>query len=262
MKSKLLVFVLLISSGLIAQKLPREILNGQLVAESMAVEDILITNKTANIATVSKKDGTFQIVVRVKDTLLFSGLNFPRQMLVLNEGDLKFNVLKIQIESQATNLEEVIINPNALSGNLSKDSENIKLAKVNPNLNKATAMATLYEGDVQTSPDNKVMPGYLDDTYMTDFVKIGSMLLRSFKRGEAEKNRNKDVTRFSVIMQNRFSNDFFRNNLKINDSEIAPFLTFCENDPKAQAYISGGNDFELISFLKQKKQEFLELEKE
>ena len=59
MKSKLLVLVVLISSGLMAQKLPREILNGQLVAESISVEDILITNKTSKQAVVSKKRERF-----------------------------------------------------------------------------------------------------------------------------------------------------------------------------------------------------------
>lgn len=103
-----------------AQKLPREILNGQLVAESISVDDILITNKTAKTATVSKKDGTFQISVHVKDTLVFTAFNIPRQLLIISEADLKFNVLQVQLESQVTNLEEVVINTNALSGNLKK----------------------------------------------------------------------------------------------------------------------------------------------
>ena len=259
MKTKLLFVLLLISSGLIAQKLPRELLNGQLIAESIAVEDVLITNKTAKTATVSKKDGTFQILVRVKDTLVFSGFNFPRQILILNEADLKFTVLKVKLESQATNLEEVIINPNALSGNLAKDNENIKLNSLKGNINNETAITKLYEDDVQSSPDNKLMPGYLDQKYMTDFAKIGRKLVRSFKRSEAQKNKNKDVSRFSVVVQNRFSDDFFRNTLKIDQQERAAFLNFCEKDPKAKAFIYTTNDFELIQFLEQKKLEFRDL---
>lgn len=262
MKTKLLFVLMLISSGLIAQKLPREILNGQLVAESISVEDILITNKTAKTASVSKKDGTFQILVRVKDTLVFSGFNIPRQILILNEADLKFTVLKVKLESQATNLEEVVINPNALSGNLAKDNENIKLNSLKGNINNETAITKLYEDDLQSSPDNKLMPGYLDQKYMMDFAKIGRKLVRSFKRSEAQKNKNKDVSRFSVVVQNRFSDDFFRNNLKIDQEERIAFLNFCEKDSKAKALIANANDFELIQFLEQKKQEFRDLKKE
>ncbi len=261
MKIKLLLFVLLLSSGLIAQKLPRETLNGQLISDSMPVDNVLITNKTANLASISKSDGTFQILVRVKDTLIFSGLNFSRQSLVLNEADLKFNLLKIEIETRVNPLDEVVINPNALSGNLFKDSDNIKISALKADINVSTAMATMYEGDSQSSPDNKLMPGYLDDTYMTDFVAIGKKLVRSFKRSEAEKNRNKDISRFSVLVQNRFSDDFFRNTMKMDKSETVTFLDFCEKDPKARELIESGKDFELIEFLMKKKVEFTELNK-
>jgi len=262
MKTKILLLLVLISSNLFAQKLPREILYGQLIADSIAVENVLITNKTTNLATVSKNDGTFQIAVRVKDTLVFSGLNLPSQNLILNDADLKLNVLKIKIEVRPNALEEVVINPNALSGNLDKDSKNIKVNRINPNIDNSAAVAQLYEGDSQTTPDNKLMPGYLDTRYMTDFVAIGKKIARVFKRSESQKQRNKDVSRFSVVVENRFSDDFFKNNLKINQDEITKFLNFCENDPKSKELITAGKDFELIEFLKLKKEEFSALKKE
>lgn len=262
MKNKLLILFVLITSSLLAQKLPREILNGQLVAESISVDDILITNKTAKTATVSKKDGSFQIAVHVKDTLVFSGFNIPRQLLIISESDLKFNVLQVQLESQATNLEEVIINPNALTGDLKKDNDNIKITRLNSGINTSMAVTRLYEDDLQSSPDNKLMPGYLDGTYMMDFAQIGKKIVRAFKRNEAQKNRNKDVSSFSVVVQSRFSNDFFRNNLKIEEAELQSFLNFCEKDSKAKEMISNANDFELIDYLNQKKVEFNALKKE
>jgi hypothetical protein len=262
MKSKLVLIIMCISSGLMAQKLPREILNGQLVAESISVDDILVTNKTANTAAVSNEDGTFQILARVKDTLVFSGFNFPRQVLILNDADLKFNVLKIKIEGQAANLEEVVINPNALSGNLKKDSENIKITRLTARVDNREAIDKLYIDDDKSSPDNKLMPGYLDDTYMVDFAKIGRKLVRSFRRSEAEKMSNRDVSRFSVVVQNRFSDDFFRNTLRVSQKELVPFLNFCESDPKAKDTITTENDFELIKFLEQKEEEYRALKKE
>lgn len=262
MKSKLVFIIMLITSNLLAQKLPRDILNGQLIAGSISVDDILITNKTGNTAAVSNEDGTFQIQARVKDTLIFSGFNFPRQILILNASDLRFKVLKIKIEGQAANLDEVVINPNALSGNLKKDSENIKITRLTASIDNLAAIDKLYVDDDKSAPDNKLMPGYLDDTYMVDFAKIGRKLVRSFKRTEADKIKNKDVSRFSVVVQNRFSDDFFRNTLKINQAEQVSFLNFCENDAQAKEMIANENDFELIKFLEQKKQEFRALKKE
>ena len=262
MKNKLLLLLLMISSGLLAQKLPREILYGQLVADTMMVDNVLITNKTTRLSAVSKKDGTFQINVRVKDTLIFSSLNFPPQSLVLNDADLKLKLLKIKIESRPNQLDEVVINPNALTGNLAKDNENINVTKINAQIDNSMAMATLYEDDSQTSPENKLMPGYLDTRYMMDFMAIGKKLFKALKKSDAEKLRNKDVTRFSVVVQNRFSDDFFRNNLKMNKVQTTAFLDFCEKDAKASKLLENGNDFELIDFLVQKKQEFMQIKKE
>lgn len=262
MKNKLLFFLLFMTSGLIAQKIPREILQAQLVTDSMAVDDILITNKTAKLTVVSRKDGSFQILARVKDTLVFSSLNFPPQSLVLNEADLKLNILKIKIESRPNQLDEVIINPNALTGNLNKDQENIKITQIDLKLNNLSEIATLYEDDLQSSPENKLMPGYLDTRYMTDFVAIGKKIVNSFKRSEAQKNRNKDISRFSVVVQSRFSDDFFRNNFKMDKSQSQAFLNFCEGDPKSKELLSNGNDFEIIEFLKLKKEEFMKFKKQ
>ena len=262
MKTKLLFFLFLITSSLIAQKLPREVLYGQLIADSTGVDNVLVTNKTAKLAVYSRNDGTFQIHVRVKDTLVFSSLNFPPQSLILNEADLKLNVLKIKIESRPNQLDEVVINPNALSGNLKKDNENIKITQLKPEIDNLLAIAILYEDDEQSSPENKLMPGYLDSQYMMDFQAIGVKLIRSLKNSEAKRTKNKDISSFSVIVQNRFSDEFFRNNFKMDKKQTEAFLIFCESDHQAKALTANGNDFELIEFLMLKKQEYKKFKKE
>ena len=262
MKTKLLFILFLITSVLTAQKLPREILYSQLVADSMSVDNVLITNKTAKLAVYSRSDGTFQIHVRAKDTLVFSSLNFPAQSLILNEADLKLKVLKIRIESRPNQLDEVVINPNALSGNLEKDNENIKVTQLKPKIDNLLAIATLYEDDEQSSPENKLMPGYVDNQYMMDFQAIGVKLVRYLAINKAPNTNNKDISSFSVIVQNRFSPEFFRNNFKMDKKQTEAFLIFCESDPQKKELIANGNDFKLIDFLMLKKQEYAKFKKE
>lgn len=262
MKKTLLFILFLIVTNGIAQKLPRENINGQLVSEAVSLDGILITNQTAKLSTVSQNDGSFQILVRVKDSLVFSGINIPHQILVIKESDLKFTIFRIQLESQATNLDEVIIKRNSLSGNLKQDSENIILTQVKIKIDNLAVMDQLFEDDLKSAPDNKLMPGYIDNTYMMDFAKIGSKLARVFAKKKPQKNGNKELNQFSLLAQNRFSKTFFRNNLKIAEGHIASFLNFCENDPQAQELIAKADDFELIQFLEQKRLEFFGLKKE
>ena len=259
MKNKLLFVLLLFTSVLMAQKLPREILYGQLVADSTGVENVLVTNKTAKLAVYSRRDGTFQIHVREKDTLMFSNLNFPVQSLVLNEADLKLKVLKIKIESRPNQLDEVIINPNALSGNLEKDNENIKVTQLKPKIDNLLAVAVLYEDDEQSSPENKLMPGYVDNQYMMDFQAIGVKLVRYLALNKTSNSNNKDISSFPVIVQNRFSPEFFRNNFKMDKKQTEAFLIFCEGDPQAKKLTANGNDFELIEFLMLKNKDYLKI---
>ncbi len=148
MKNSTLTLVLLfITQIFFAQQLPREVLNGQIIADSISVEGITITNKTINRYVVSDKEGAFSLHAREKDTLVFSSMNYTSKMIVLNASDFKMKVLRIKLESHITELEEVIINPNSLTGDLAKDSKNIKVTQINPNINMKDALATQYEAD-------------------------------------------------------------------------------------------------------------------
>lgn len=261
MKTSLSFIMLLITCNLFAQKLPREILFGKIVADSTSVENILITNKTANLNVVSGKDGNFQILVRVKDTLVFSGMNVPSQKLILNEADLKLNLLTVKIEMRANVLDEVVINPNALTGNLKEDSDNIKITQINPKIDNAKEISKLYMGDEKTSPENKLMPGYLDGTYMMDFKALGGKFINLI-RNKDRFNSKKENKKFATVVKNRFSEDFFKNNFKLDKAQTTAFLAYCEKDSRSLSYTEAGKDFELIDFLYQKNEEFKMLKKE
>ena len=94
----------------------------------------------------------------------------------------ELNGLTVKIEVRANVLDEVIINPNALTGNLNHDSNNIKITQINPQIDNNKEIAKLYLGDEKTSPENKLMPGYLDTTYMMDFKALGGKLIHLLKK--------------------------------------------------------------------------------
>lgn len=261
MKTNFLFLMLLTVCNLFAQKFPRETLFGKVVTDSSSVENILITNKTANLSAVSRKDGSFEILVRVKDTLVFSGMNVPSQKLILNDADLKFNLLTVKIEVRANVLDEVIINPNALTGNLNQDSNNIKITQINPKIDNNKEISKLYLGDEKTSPENKLMPGYLETTYMMDFKALGGKLIHLLKKKDRF-NSEKENKKFATVVKNRFSEDFFKNNFKLDKTQTTDFLNYCQNDPRALSFIDAGKDFELIEFLYQKREAYKMLKKE
>ena len=260
MKNSILTIVLLfISQVFFAQQLPREILHGQIIADSLSVEGITITNKTTNRYSVSDNEGNFSLYAREKDTLVFSSMNYSSKSVVLNSSDFKMKVLRIKLESHITELDEVVIDPNSLTGDLDKDSKNIKVTQINPNINKKDALATQYEADGVTAVYNKAMegPGAIAPLYQPDLIKIVKMFGLFKGKKEDKKVVFTSSKIFPEAVQEKLPESFFLDTLKLKKDQIGLFLAYCENDPRAQGLLYANKEFDLVDFLISKKPEYL-----
>lgn len=260
MKNSILAIAFLFISQLFfAQQLPREILYGQIISDSITVEGITITNKTTNRYSVSDVEGNFSLHAREKDTLVFTSMNYSSRMVVLNSSDFKMKVLRIKLESHIMELDEVIIDPNSLTGDLEKDSKNIKVAQINADINKKNALAAQYEADGITSVYNKALegPGTINTLYQPDLVKIVKMFgLFKGKKGD-KKVAFTSSKIFPEAVQEKLSESFFLDTLKLKKDQIGLFLAYCENDPRAQGLLYANKEFELVDFLISKKPEYI-----
>ncbi|MDR6966454.1 hypothetical protein J2X31_000447 [Flavobacterium arsenatis] len=260
MKNSTLTIVLLFISQLFfAQQLPREILHGQIIADSISVEGITITNKTTNRYSVSDNEGNFSLYAREKDTLVFSSMNYSSKSVVLNSSDLKMKVLKIKLESHITELDEVVIDPNSLTGDLDKDSKNIKVTQIDPKINMKDALATQYEADGITAVYNKAMegPGAIAPLFQPDLIKIVKMFGLFKDKKEDKKIAYTSTKIFPEAVQEKLPESFFLDTLKLKKDQIGLFLAYCENDSRAQGLLYANKEFELVDFLISKKPEYI-----
>lgn len=253
MKTKLLFLLLFLAQFGFSQQNPREILNGQIVTDSISPDNVRIVNRTNNTFAISDALGMFHIYAREKDTLVFSSQSLDSKILVLTEVDFKVKLFRVKLDVFVNALDEVVISPYALTGDLEKDQENIKIAGT-PKIDVGTALNTLYEDDEQSSPDNKLMPGYLDTRYMVDFIKIGKMLFKRKKEHKPIEFTSNKI--FAEAVQQNLPDSFFRDTLKLDKNEVGLFLSYCENDPKARPLLNPKRKFELIDFLISKNKEY------
>jgi len=262
MKRNSLLLLLLFSMPIIySQQLPRQMVKGVVVNEAKGIENVKITNLTIKKYTVSDKNGEFYVEAREKDTLLFSLLGFKAKKYVIPLH--KFNQLQIEFDPEINNLEEVIITPHTLTGNLEKDYKNIKtttmttgdLTKLGP---------SMYAYDDKSSPANTLMPGYYDPRYMMDLMAVGGKIIRLFKKPNPKTKAplftSKEI--FPVAIRQRIPNSFFSKTLQLKDEEIGLFLSYCEKDPKAVSLLEVKNEFDLIDFLVSKNKEYQKSKKE
>lgn len=97
-------------------------LTGKIEASS-DVNGIHIINKSANRFTVSDDKGEFIIPAKLNDTLLFSGIQYEVEEVVIDQIILQTKKLYVNLKDNINQLDEVIVGK-ILTGNLLSDIEN------------------------------------------------------------------------------------------------------------------------------------------
>lgn len=246
-----------------AQLIPREILRGQIISDSSVVERVTVFNKSSNKGAVSDDFGYFTMYARPSDTLVFSSVVFKPVLLVLNDLDFKVNVMKIKLDVFVNELDEVIVTPNSLSGDLVKDNRNLKVTVIDSKTgSNQKIIDTKYYGDSQSTVKNTAMPSDGSIENGMDFIRIGKDVLKLFGKKEGTKEQNYVSDKiFQEVVQEKFTYYFFTETLGLKHEEIGLFLGYCENDPKVKSLLAPDKEIELIDFLIFKSDEYKKLPK-
>ena len=114
----LLFFILVITQIGFSQGIERKVLRGKIVADSLEVENLTVYNITSNVGAITDVDGKFSINARATDTLFIQGLSYDSKRYVLTDKDFWLPVLEIKLHVKITELNEIIITPYTLTGDL------------------------------------------------------------------------------------------------------------------------------------------------
>ena len=264
-KNKLLLFLFVITAQIsFAQLGSREIIKGQIISEATAIDNVTVFNVSSNKGAVTDKLGFFTMYARPSDTLVFSSVIFKSKKLVLNENDFKVIVLKIKLEEFINELDEVIVTPSTLSGDLEKDAKNIKVTDKQSAFNGKEIADMQMEKDFQSTQFNTAMPSDLSIPYGMDFVKIGKMVGKLFGK---EKSKEKPVVftsdkNFQAAVKDKFTYHFFTETLELKHDEIGLFLNYCDADPNVRKLLATNKEIDLIDFLISKSKEYKNLPKD
>lgn len=257
MRIKLPLLILFFPTLLFSQFVPREILRGQLIADSIAVEKVTINNRSSNIYSISDDFGRFTIYAKPKDTITFSSIVFDSKSIVIEENDFAFETLKIKLEININTLDEVIISPIKLTGNLETDSKKIKtktyIEKPDVDLKNTKITGVKTTENSAMNNVNKSLDGI-------DFISIGKNLYKAiFNPNKNPKKiaENRDFITFSEKIKTKFTYHFLTQTLKIKNDEIGLFLAFADTDEvQTKQLLRPENEIDLIEYLINKSEEF------
>ncbi|RZK12009.1 MAG: hypothetical protein EOO46_04710 [Flavobacterium sp.] len=204
-----LIFVLLVSQNLWSQETIRKNLNGKVLAELYNLEDIDVINIQTEKFKKTQTGGYFSIDAREGDTLMFSGINIKGFKVLVCEEDLQKDLLFVQLETVATQLNEVTVinysHINAVSlGIVPSDQKKYSPAErklrgaskgfltVDPLLNMFSGRTAELKRNVETEKKEswlKKIEALFEDVVLIEKLKIPSEYLKGFQYFLVENKR-------------------------------------------------------------------------
>lgn len=243
MKNKITILVLcLFCQFCLSQVLTRKTLHGQIVNDSIKLENVIVFNVNSKTGMLVGSKGVFNILAKVNDTLIFSSLAFKSRKIILTEKQISAPILRVTLEAYTNQLAEVIVPVKK---------------KIKPiNGNTQAIVDKQYFDDEKSSPKNRTMPSDGTIENGMNFVRIYKDVLKTLRKNNPEIIDYTQNKSFTEVALKKVGYDFFANTLQLNDDEIRLFLIFCENDPKSKTLIKSENEFQLIDFLVTKNKKY------
>ncbi len=225
MREFLLILFYLFSQIAIGQNGSEKLIHGKIIAESGNVEGVTVINLVNEKSTASDSNGDFYILAKADDLLVFSSVNLEYFRRIIEENDLKSEVLIIKMISKTTELKEVIINKhpeiNAVSLGISpkgvKHYTPVERKLYTANSTPVDALLNLMSGrtamlknelEVEKKEYLLMKIGTLfDDDYYIKTLKIPANYIKGFQYYCIEntnfvmalKSKNKTMTKFLIV---------------------------------------------------------------
>ena len=220
-----MLFLLLLCQITLAQTAGEKILHGKIIVESGNPVGVTIINLVNEKSTVSDNDGNFYISAKADDLLVFSSINLEYHRRIIEEDDLKNDVIIIKMIAKVTELEEVIVNKypqtNAVSMGISAKGikkytpaeRRLHTALSTPGdalLNLMSGRTAMLKKEIEVEKKERLLmlfSSLFEDTFFTQTLKIPADYVKGFQYycvedgriSEVLKSKNKTKIEFFII---------------------------------------------------------------
>lgn len=247
-KNKLLFLIcILITASLGAQTLFSKKVEGRVFSNSGDVAATTVQNISNNRATITDIDGFFQITGNLNDTLVFSAVQFKRKELILTRSVLEQRLISVELEDALNELDEVVVTPYSLTGNITKDIETLKTEQV-------VTASTLGLPNAYVVPITKSERELYEATTGGGLIPVNAIINGISGRTKMLKERiarNKLYSRTERVKA-FYVDSLFRTDLKIPEDSIDDLLYFCEIDAVFQTVVDTHDRIKIWEFIRRK----------
>lgn len=215
----------------------REFLKGKITNDSLLTQ-VHIVNMTSEKGTLSEASGVFAIEVTPGDSILFSSVQYKNITIAIRPEMLE-KIFEIELEEEINELDEVQLHE--LSGNLQQDIGNIE---------------TVNQADFGIPYSDKEPPGIVERKIRSMSSSMDPVgLVYGVISGERKKLKQalENERMNNRILKARYllSEDFYNDELGLNETEIMNFLYYCSENPGYFRLVNSDDLLKLIEFYKE-----------
>lgn len=209
----------------------RQLLKGRLLYRNANVIAANVVNNTAQTNTITDGEGTFKILAKTGDEIIFSSVEFRIKALTITPEIIQNNRLVVEVNERITILDEIVVGPENIQKFLDLKKE--EFSKVD------------YTQDKSTKIDNTILrQGQLVNGL--NIVNVAKLL------ANVVQVRDKTAPRTLVpskVLPLIFDNAFFTKDLGLEQDEVIGFLELMDKKLPSDRLLKKDKEFQLIEFL-------------
>ncbi|WP_179333373.1 carboxypeptidase-like regulatory domain-containing protein [Winogradskyella costae] len=265
MRKILLLIFGIVTLTAFSQDIERITVNGKVVVSSEDKEGVTVYNSSSNKGTYTDADGNFEIDVALNDVVEFGSLQFKDFNVVITDKVILSKRLTVILVEEVNKLDEVVLLPFDLTGNLGADLENVRTYNV--------SLDAVYFGldniedfefsaDYKTKADNLAFTEY--NPYvgnMLDLVNVAGFLIKQVvniddKKSKTKKNQLIEKTPFKQALD-IYSVNYIHNNFEIPLDQVEAFIDYVEEEGVEDSLFEENKEMQLLERISQLSKVFL-----
>lgn len=258
---RILIILLCIACNLTAQE--TTLLQGRIINEYENVDGVVIRNKNSFQTAISDKNGTYEILASQGDVLIFEGLLFKEEEVVITSKTIESKTLLLYLIPNVTQLAEVHLSSNKLNGNLSDDATSFVVTEL-PSLGYdnvqplSAEKRRLYTAkSTFKDPDNIGIPTLAIS--LDGIINALSGKTKRLKKHLAISEYDMKISK----LRSMYEDSMFVNALHIPKERINDFLMYIFKNGKHIDRIQQYNELDILSHLEKRSKDYIGvLEKE
>ena len=229
-------------------------LQGRVVSNAEDVSSIHVFNQTRHTFTITDENGYFSVMASVNDTLSFSAIQYLQEKVVVSEEMYQKGELEVLMRIKVNALDEVVVKPHSLSGDLLKDINQVDRDKIVTGV--SLGLPNQYVR-IKTQTERRIYEartggGIIPLNPIINAISGHTKRLKNQLKLERKAAKLESIT-------TSFDVDLYSDVFKIPPEYIDGFILFCASDPTFMNVHETGDLLLMMEYLKAKGQEYNEL---